>query len=112
MPVCPDRDLLRLLPRTDQTLVAQHRPDRDKMLYLPSPEPVVYVVPLSHILGKLPLIPAGDYGTIPRSMHGRKDACYERGVCDRRGEPGSGSPLYYINTWAMVWPTDYPAAAV
>ena len=70
-----------------------------KMMYLPSPEPVVYVVPLSHILGKLPLIPAGDYGTIPRSMHGRKDACYERGVCDRRGEPGSGSPLYYINTW-------------
>ena len=83
-----------------------------KMLYLPSPEPVVYVVPLSHILGKLPLIPAGCYGTIPRSMHGRKDACYEMGVCDRRGEPGSGSPLYYINTWAMVWPTDYPAAAV
>ena len=30
MPVCPDRDLLRLLPRTDQTLVAQHRPDRDQ----------------------------------------------------------------------------------
>ena len=83
-----------------------------KMLYLPSPEPVVYVVPLSHILGKLPLIPAGDYGTIPRIMHGHKEACYKRGVCDRRGEPGSGSPLYYINTWAimmimMFWPTDY-----
>ena len=60
----------------------------------------------------LPLIPAGDYGTIHRIMHGRKDACYERGVCDRRGEPGSGSPLYYINTWAMVWPTDYPAVAL
>ena len=57
VPVCPDQDLLQLLPRTDH-------------------------------------------------------ACYERGVCDRRGEPGSGSPLYYINTWAMVWPTDYPAAAV
>ncbi len=61
----------------------------------------------------LPLIPAGDYGTIPRIMHGRKDACYERGVCgDWRGEPGSGSPLYYINTSAMVWPTDYPAVAL
>jgi hypothetical protein len=46
----------------------------------------------------LPLIPAGDYGTIPRIMHGHKEACYKRGVCDRRGEPGSGSPLYYINT--------------
>jgi hypothetical protein len=42
-----------------------------KRMYLPSPEPVVYVVPLSHILGKLPLIPAGDHCTIPRSMHGR-----------------------------------------
>jgi hypothetical protein len=39
-----------------------------KLLYLPSPDPVVYVVPLSHILGKLPLITAGDTGTIPRSM--------------------------------------------
>ena len=83
-----------------------------KMLYLPSPEPVVYVVPLSHILGKLPLIPAGDYGTSPRIMHGHKEACYKRGVCDRRGEPGSGSPLYYINTWAMVWPMEYPAVAL
>ena len=58
-----------------------------KRLYLPSPEPVVYVVPLSHILGKLPLIPAGDHSTIPRSMHGRKNACYPLGVCDRQGEP-------------------------
>ena len=49
-----------------------------KILYLPSPEPVVYVVPLSHILGKLPLIPAWDHGTIPeactaattRAIHG------------------------------------------
>jgi hypothetical protein len=23
----------------------------------------------------------------------------------------SGSPLFYINTWAMVWPNDYPALA-
>jgi hypothetical protein len=44
-------------------------------------------------------------------MHGRKDACYKLGVCDRQGEPGSGSPLFYINTWAMVWPNDYPALA-
>ena len=86
-------------------------PDWNKVLYLPSPESVVYVVPLSHILGKLPLGPAGDHGTIPRSMHGRKDACYKLGVCDRQGEPGSGSPLFYINTWAMVWPNDYPALA-
>ncbi len=27
------------------------------------------------------------------------------------GEPGSDSPLFYINMWAMVWPNDYPALA-
>jgi hypothetical protein len=59
-----------------------------KLLYLPSPDPIVYV-PLSHILVKLPLIPAGHAGTIPRSMHGRKDTSYPLGVCDRHGEPGS-----------------------
>ena len=68
---------------------------------------VLYVVPLSHILGKLPLVPAGDDGTIPWNMHGRKAACYPRGVCDRQGSPGSGSPLFYINSWAMIWPVDY-----
>ena len=80
-----------------------------KMLYMPSPDPVVYVVPLSHILGHLPLLPAGNYGTIPRSMSRRKEACFPRGMCDREGRPGSGSQLYYINTWAMIWPNDYPA---
>ena len=74
-----------------------------------SANPVVYVVPLSHILGRLPLIPAGDFGTIPRNMSGRGDACYPRGSCDKRGAPGSGSKLFYINSWAMIWPTDYPA---
>ncbi len=78
-----------------------------KLVYLPSPEPVLYVVPLSHILGKLPLVPAGDDGTIPRNMHCRKVACYPRGVCDSQGSPGSGSPLFYINSWAMIWPVDY-----
>ena len=81
------------------------------MLYMPAQDPVVYVVPLSHILGRLPLLPAGDYGTIPRSMLRRRDACFPRGNCDRDGLQGSGSPLYYMNTWTMIWPTDYPAVA-
>jgi hypothetical protein len=36
-------------------------------MYLPSPEPVVYVVHLSHILGKLPLIPAGTRAPSPEA---------------------------------------------
>ena len=70
-------------------------------------ELAMYVVPLSNILGLgLPLMPAGDHA---RSMHGCKDACYPLGICDRQCMPGSGSPLFYINTWAMV--KDYPALA-
>jgi hypothetical protein len=80
-----------------------------KLLYMPSPNPVVYVVPLSHILGRLPLIPSGDFSTIPRNMSGRGDGCYPQGSGDKRGAPGSGSKLFYINSWAMIWPTDYPA---
>ncbi len=78
-----------------------------KLLYLPKPDHVLYVVPLSHILGKLPLVLAGDDGTIPRQMHCRKDACYPLGMCDRQGSPGTGSPLFYINSWAMIWSVDY-----
>ena len=83
--------------------------------------PVEYVVSLSHILGKLQLIPAGDYtvttAPFPEACTATrpKAACYhdKLGVCDRQGAPGSGSPLFYINTcqWAMVWPNDYPALA-
>ncbi len=24
-----------------------------------------------------------------------------------QGSPGLGSPLFYINSWAMIWPVDY-----
>jgi hypothetical protein len=48
-----------------------------------------------------------DYGTIPYSMQGCKAGCYRRGICDRVNSPGSGSRLFYIKTWAMIWPTDY-----
>jgi hypothetical protein len=44
-------------------------------------------------------------------MLGRKDACYPLRVCDRQGAPGLGSPLFYINSWAMIWPNDYKAVA-
>ncbi len=39
------------------------------------------------------------------------DVRSEPGCALEPGEPGSGSPLFYINTWAMVWPNDYPALA-
>ena len=47
---------------------------RTKMLYLPKPGPHVWVVPISSILGRLPLVPLGDIGTILRSMAPCKQA--------------------------------------
>ena len=38
-----------------------------KLLYQPE-KPVVYIVPITSILGRLPLIPAGDHGTIPAEL--------------------------------------------
>ncbi len=55
------------------------------------------VATLSHP-GEIALFPAWDDGTIPWNMHCSKSACYPLGVCDRRGSPGSGSPLFNINS--------------
>ena len=79
------------------------------MLYLPKPRSRVWIVPVSSLLGRLPLIPAGDTGTIPHCMNGRMDACHSGGECDKVGAPGTGSALYYINSLAMVFPSDHPA---
>ena len=80
-----------------------------KMLYMPKPRPRVWIVPVSSLLGRLPLIPAGDTGTVPHSMRGVMPASYPGGVCDAADQPGTGSALFYINSWAMVFPSDHPA---
>jgi hypothetical protein len=78
-----------------------------KQLYEPE-KPVVYIVPITSILGRLPLIPAGDHGTIPAALRGRERELFPLGKCDEDGRPGTGSKLYYISSWAMCWPTDHP----
>jgi len=37
---------------------------------------------------------------------------FECGKCDEVGRPGTGSKLYYINSWAMCWPSDHPKKPV
>jgi len=81
------------------------------MLYVPEPEPLVWIVPVTSILGRLPLVPVGNTGTIPFSMASKQQAHFPEGTCDRANAPGSGSKLFYINTWAMVWPSDLPISA-
>lgn len=33
---------------------------------------------------------------------------FPQGKCDDEDMPGSGSRLFYINSWAMQWATDHP----
>jgi hypothetical protein len=43
----------------------------------------------------------------PWCMAARLHAIGQGSPGDRQGSPGSGSPLFYINSWAMIWPVDY-----
>ena len=65
-----------------------------KQLYQPEPKPVVYIVPITSILGRLPLIPVGDHSTIPAAVSNSKRELFEYGNCDEVGHPGTGSKLY------------------
>ena len=83
-----------------------------KQLYQPE-KPVVYIVPITSILGRLPLIPAaGDHGTIPAALRGSKRQLFPLGKFDEDGRSGTGSRLYYISSWAMCWPTNHPKKPV
>jgi hypothetical protein len=63
-----------------------------KLLYQPAPQPVVYIVPVTDILGRLALVPYGETETIPYDWRGLA-RFYPKGECDRQDAPGSGSKL-------------------
>ena len=75
-----------------------------KQVYHASPKQVIYIVPAQSILGRLALVPVGEHGTIPASLSANSSA-FKRGKCDEQGRPGTGSKLFYINSWAMIWPS-------
>jgi hypothetical protein len=80
-----------------------------KQLYqLEKPVQVVYIVPITSILGRLPLIPAGDHCTIPVPLRGSKRDLFPLRKCNEDLQPGTGSRLFYISSWAMCWLTDHP----
>jgi hypothetical protein len=49
----------------------------------------------------------GPMGASRRQIQFPSMYAYSRGVCDRQGSSGLGSPLFYIISWAMIWPVDY-----
>ena len=63
---------------------------------------VFYVLPVESILGKLPVVPIGDTGTIPYSMR-QHAADFVGAAFDTREGAGDGSRWWYINTWALSW---------
>ncbi len=82
------------------------------MIYelLPNKE-VLYVVPVTSILGKLPVVSAGDTGTIPHKyrtatrcgVH-RFDAQIARS--DSRLGAADGCAMYFVNSWVLGWSRD------
>ena len=65
---------------------------------------VLYVVPITLILGRLALVPVGDTGTILFSM--RKQTWeYPGASCDSKDGAGDGNRWWYINSNAMKWAT-------
>jgi hypothetical protein len=65
-------------------------------------KPVLYVIPVEHILGKLPLVPVGDTGTIPHHLRN----LFSVAPGDRRPGAGDGCRMWFVNSWAMAWSRD------
>ncbi len=74
---------------------------RTKKLYQPEPRPVVYIVPVTSILGRLPLIPAGDHGTIPAEMRHRKKELFDYGRCDRAARALAMFSLTFLGVYLV-----------
>ena len=68
---------------------------------------VLYVIPVSSILGRLPLVPVGATGTIPFAKFAmrRETADFPGAFCDKSANSGDGCRWWYVNSWALGWGT-------
>ncbi len=57
---------------------------------------VFYVLPVESVLGKLPVVPVGETGTIPYCTEDFVGAAF-----DTREGAGDESRWWHINTWAL-----------
>ena len=72
---------------------------------------VMYVLPITSILGRLPVVRAGDTGTIPFSYrNGCRNGAHrydpDLARADSSPAAGDGCPMYFVNSWAMGWSRD------
>jgi hypothetical protein len=63
---------------------------------------VLYVVPVSSILGRLPLVPVGDTGTILFQMRGDSTG-FPGASCDKTQGGRDGCRWWNVNSWALSW---------
>ena len=62
-------------------------------------KPVLYIIPIQSILGKLPV---GDTGTIPYRMRN----AFASALGDSRPGAGDGCQMWFVNSWALGWSCD------
>ncbi len=55
---------------------------------------ILYVIPIDSILGKLPVVPVGDTGTIPHRLRNH----FEGAPGDRREGSGDGCRVWFVNS--------------
>ena len=70
---------------------------------------VLYVIPVESILGKLPVVPVGDTGTIPHTMRAERARELVGARCDREIGKGDGTRWWFVNNWAMGWSREIPS---
>ncbi len=73
-------------------------------LYEPGPIPCLYVAPLDHMVGRVPLNPLYMAGnstpTIPHKLSKHKTSAFPMGFADTAASDGRrGSNVYEVNTW-------------
>ena len=56
-------------------------------------KPILYVIPIQSILGKLPVVPVGDTGTIPHHLRNT----FSGAPGDRRPGAGDGCRMWFVN---------------
>ena len=77
-------------------------------LYEPGPIPCLYVAPVDHVVGRVPLIPlflAGNSTpTIPHKFSKRKGTGFPLGCADPAASAGRrGCNVYEVNTWLWIF---------
>jgi len=90
------------LAQCESTIIYERRLQSQVLYGLQSQ--VLYVIPITSILGRLALVPVGETGTIPYSM--RKEAIsFPGAACDSKLNGADGNRWWYVNTFALKWAT-------